>query len=224
MTATIHFLEFQEMLKNSLGSDLSEEEKVRLKEVFTPKGSCPVSCSKNFVFIISQLLMGEMPQTVSEMLDREHKEYIAPFVIRDYMVKHVPPDMMRSHFILRWMTKSESVDEVSILEALTKIQFARVVERMDQHVMDEDDRESRRREIQLLGKLATTSLKMKIAVGRVNIPPQQHEILHKGETTQNVKVNIQESTPKIDPRSAARVLQTLGKIEEIQPLLDDEPN
>lgn len=228
MSASIHHLEFQKMLENTSGEQLDDKTRNDLGRAFTPQGTCPVARSVNFVLVVSQLLRGISPQQVSETLFKEKKEYIAPYVIRDYLTKNIPPTLMRSHFIMKWLAKSGPVNEVEVLEGIMRIQYMRVLERVDQPLFDDEDRESRRRDIQLLGKLAESSLKAKMLAGQIKLPVQPHEVHHTGATTQKVDVNVRASGETLDPRVAAKVLKTLNSIGSVQHILGDsdgeEPN
>jgi len=214
---SVHYIEFQKIIENVYGETISEDIRAQISKVFTPVGNCPVARSKNFVFVVMQCLRGLYPQQVSDILNKEKKEYLAPYVIRDYLIKNIPPHLIRSNVIAKWLENSAPIDEISLLENIIRIQYSRVLERIDQPILDQDDSESRRRDIQLLGRITEVSLKAKVATGRVQSAPQEVKVIHSGETKQ--EISITES--RLDPRSAARVLKVLEKVGSLGSLLAD---
>jgi hypothetical protein len=208
---SVHPLEFLNMVDNIDPSLRPEMEKV-----FTPQGSSPVASSPNFVFIVSNYLRGLTPLEINKLLENEKKEYIAPNVIRDYMLQYVPAYLMRQNLIHKYLVAQPGMDEIQIMESTLKMQMARVANRVDKPTVDTDDEESTRRDIDLLHKMAYNTLEAKIKTGRVAQVPQQHE----HHVTQ--KSEIKHTHEVLDTRTASQAWKLMEKIRLMDTKLEGD--
>lgn len=210
VAATVTPVEFINYIRN-VDPDLEPQ----MEEAFIPKGSCRVATSAHFVFIVSHILRGMTPIEISSLLEKEKCTYVPPSQIRDYMLQHVPPSLMRAHLMYRFLQReSHKLDEVEILESLTKVQLARVMTRSDMPTGDVDDQESVRRDIDLCHKLATATLEAKIKTGRIKAAPKSLTLDVTSSTeTQNIPAaKLNENIPAVDTQTAAASLRAIERL------------
>lgn len=200
--------EFLQFVEN-----VDPEYRDELRQVLDPQGTGPVATSPHFVFVVCNLLRGLTPLEVSEQVEREKKTYLSVDAIREYSLQYVPPHLVQQSLMHRWLEKMDILDEVSILENLTKLQMMRVMARVDRPSIDADDAESQRRDIDALRKLACDTIDAKIKTGRMRSAPikHEHEVIQSGEVTHN-----HTDVGKLDAQDAAAALQALAKIQALK--------
>lgn len=185
--------------------------KVAMEKVFTPQGTGPVATSPHFVYILCNILRGFTPREVSEMVEREKKAFITVDSVREYMMLYVPPGLMLSNLKQRWIQRAAKVDEISLLENLCYVQMMRVMERLDKPSVDAEDDESKRRDVDVMRKLAMDTLKAKIETGRYDKPAEKIAVTvtSSSEVTHTHK---SDPTGMPDVRAAAAALEALKTI------------
>lgn len=202
-----------EFLQLAENLDLDPDYRDELKQVLAPQGTGPIATSPHFVFVICNLLRGLTPLEVSEQVEREKKVYLSVDAIREYSLQYVPPHLIQHSLMHRWFAKMDTLDEVEILENLTKLQMMRVMMRVDRPAIDADDHESNRRDIDALRKLACDTIDAKIKTGRMRAVPikHEHEVVQTGEVN-----HTHTDAGKLDAQDAAAALQALVKIQALK--------
>lgn len=204
----------------ALVENVAPEHRDAMREVFTPKGTCRVAASKNFVYIVSHVLRGLNPSEISILLEKEKREFIPETNIRDYVLQHVPPQLIKTNLLFQYIKKTEQLDEIDVMEVLMKIQLSRVARRADIQDPSPEEAESTRREIDLLQKMTMNCLEAKIKTGRVKAAPKQIDM----NVTGNVEnKQVVEHKLSIDPRVAARALNVMKKIKQLTANADPVP-
>lgn len=201
-----HPLEFLIMVEN-----IAPELKGPMRDVLSPQGNCAVARSANFTFIVCNALRGFTPLEISEVLEKDKRELVSPSVIRDYILKFIPGELIRPNLMVKWLTQTGKLDEVAVLESATRMQLSKVASQMDKPTLTDEQREGARRDLELLVRSAQASLDAKIKTGRVYSLPQQHEHKHVVEG----KVEHTAKAEKLEPRQAARVLDALERIKQV---------
>lgn len=194
-----------------------------MEKVLTPQGTSQVASSPHFSFIICNLINGYSPIEVSRVLLKEKGQHISAFVIREYQVAHIPPELQRTNMQLKWLQRSPGMDEIQILEHALRIQLQKVVEQMDRPQRSVADREGYRRDVELLVKASTASLDAKIKTGRV--PRAAGTYAFDGDETPVLK-HQHEHTHKVTdgagkPLEAHRAKNVLAALGEIDKVMDE---
>jgi len=194
----------------------------KMEQALTPHGGGQVASSPNFMFIVCSLINGDAPISVSRTLLKEKGQHISGYIIREYMVSYIPPELTRTQMTLKWMQQSGKVDEVLLLEHAARIQLQKVIEQMDKPQRSIADREGYRRDVELLAKTASASLDAKIKTGR--LPRQVGSPLDDSPTipalgpvqehhhTHEHSLRLPES---VDGFKAKRVLDALEAIDKV---------
>lgn len=175
-----------------------------LEEVFKPKGDCPVAKSPNFVFIICGVLKSVQPRTIAAMLWDDRKEKIPWVLIRDYILKYIPPKLTKPGIYSQYMaSRFAHLDETDMLENIAHLQYARLTDMLESGRVHNEDL---RREIDLFGKLAKQSVEVKVAMGRI-VPPQQPIVSPVPSDHSKVL--------KLDSREASNVLRLVNALSSV---------
>lgn len=190
----------------------------KVRAALSPQGTCAVAASANFTFIVCSLMRGETPLEVSKLLEKERHEVIPGSVIRDYALKYIPPEIVRPNLLFKYLAKAdEPINEVQVLEACVRIQQARVAAIVDKQDLGLRSCESSRRELELLKKMAESSLDAKIRTGQVpgakgtgdgvGVVPQA--------PSQHLHLHIEGVSKTVDTREAANALRAVRDIKAL---------
>jgi len=206
-------VEIEALIKNVDGVDSHSMD--MLKEAFDPQGMSKVARSPNFTFIVSHAIKGRTAQQVSELLEVERREYIPPSIIRDYIVAYVPPQIIARHVALRSLSRRATLEPVEVLQDLLALQYDRVAVRAETVEVDDEAKETSRREIDLCRNLAKDLASVRSsALGLVpdGIP---HPTVYNDHRQQAVIINGESA--ELDTRSAARVVKVIEEVSGATP-------
>lgn len=184
----------------------------QFRTVLTPQGSGPVAQSPHFQFIVCHLLQGTVPEVVASLLARERKQVMAPHVIRDYMLAYIPATLLRPNMVLKYFSQMPVLPELATIETAIKMQAMKVAKMFDLPMNSVEERESSRRDLELLVRTCEVALEIKVDMGLVHKGPQP-EI--------PVQHHVHEHKITMEPRKAANALAALKEIRNLNPKPQD---
>lgn len=199
----------------SLVSNVDPALKDDMMNVFTPQGSGPVATSPHFIYIVCNILRGLSPVEISMLVEREKKTFVSQDAVREYSLMFVPPKLVLPSMKQKWLSQRESLDEIALLENLCQVQMMRIMDRLDKPAVDAEDEESKRRDIDVMRKLAMDTLKAKVDTGRYQKPAEPPTKVDVTVTQQGqiTHAHVVDPMAPIDSRVAAAALQAITKIQ-----------
>lgn len=186
--------------------NVAPELRDQLRVVLAPQGTSPVASSPHFIFIICHLLQGTPPGEVSALLLRERSQMIPPHVIRDYQIAYVPPELTRPNLTYRYFAKMQSMPEIEVVSTALRMQVTKVAKLIDEPLRTVEERESYRRDVDLMVKIASESVKLKKELGVIDTPALPVPPTQKVEHTHRLE---------LDPRQAAAAVFALQQIRQL---------
>jgi len=210
-------VEIEALVKNVDGVDSQSMD--MLREAFNPQGLSKVARSSNFSFIVSHAIKGRTAQQVSELLEIERREYIPESVIRDYIISYIPPRIISRHVALRSLSRRGSLEPVEVLQDLLALQYDRVAVRAESIEIDDEAKETSRREIDLCRNLAKDLASVRNNTLGIPIDGVSHSTVINDHRQQAVIING--TSTDVDTRSAARVVKVIEEVSGATPEIWD---
>jgi hypothetical protein len=211
--------------------NLDPAQRDRVGPCFNPKGFGPVASSRNFVYIISHALRGFDHGTIARLLEIEKGEIVPATAIRDYMVEHIPPDLLRPHLLIQYMQKQPAMTEIETLDLLRKLAVAQLMMQLDEvgSIADQavrvDCQERIQRSMELTRRLAETSLRLKIDQRKAGVIDKSDVI--DVDVEQTSIFDLQGNKYEIDERQAAvayHLMKDLGLFKPEDEEVSSEPD
>jgi len=189
------------------------QEEILYARVFTPQDKSAVAKSPHFQDIMDRILQGWNPRRVSKWLSETHGEegYINHETIRQYVLAHIPPQLIIPHNYLRrkFQQMGSAIDAIHDLEMLILVQENRLSISVQTEEQIKTLLPNTVKEILVLGELLGKLQKMKQSAGlTVQVPLQIH-----GKIEHEIKDSrVRKLVAGMDTASKEKVFRALSLV------------